>query len=110
MKKFALILCLSLFSMELMAQKIDSAAIVKAGMSKLIKDYSTVCYNDSAKVNVRWYTKGSDTIAQEAAKEPPKGYTYLEQKEMMLHRPFQIDGFLMWIVGIKPQQPKELKK
>ena len=110
MKSIVLVICFVTLTLGLQAQKIDSASIVRAGMTKLIKEYSVVCYNDSAKVNVRWYVKGSDTIAQEAVKEPPKGYTYLEQKEMMLHRPFQIDGFLIWIMGVKPQQPKEVKK
>ena len=104
MRQTITFISLILFSLSVTAQKIDSSAIVKAGLSKLIKEYSTLCYKDSAKVNVRWYCKGSDTIAQEATKEPPKGFTYIEQKEMMLHRPFQINDFLGWIADFKQKK------
>jgi len=101
MKKAAFVILLFIFSVSLMAQKIDTTAIVKAGFSKLIKDYSLICFKDSSKVNARWYVQGKDTVVQAADKEPPRGYTYLGQREVMVHKPFMVEEFFNWIIKRK---------
>ena len=101
MKNFVMIIGFVMLSVFVYSQKIDSSSVVKAGLTKLIKEYSTVCYQDSGKVNVRFYNKGKDTIAQESTKEPPRGYTYLGQREVMVHKPFMVEEFFNWIIKRK---------
>ena len=111
MKNFVMIIGFVMLSVFVYSQKIDSSAVVKAGLTKLIKEYSVICYSDSGKVNVRFYVKGSDTVALEATKEPPKGgYVYIDQKEIMAHRPFQIDQFLIWVADLQRKEPQPKKK